>query len=138
MMLLLYAKARNGVSQELQQILNGRSSDACLETYSNLDDLFQRLRQPRLNLKIGVLSIGSDAELDRLLTIRELLSDMRLVLVLSDKDPQTVSKAHALAPRFITFTDAGIDPLVSVIEKMMACQFDQMVHQQATQQSNHH
>ena len=138
MMLLLYAKARNGVSQELQQILNGRSSDACLETYSNLDDLFQRLRQPRLNLKIGVLSIGSDAELDRLLTIRELLSDMRLVLVLSDKDPQTVSKAHALAPRFITFTDAGIDPLVSVIEKMMACQFEQMVPPQATQQSNHH
>jgi len=138
MMLLLYAKARNGVSQELKQILNGRSSDACLETYSNLDDLFQRLRQPRLNLKIGVLSIGSEAELDRLLTIRELLSDMRLVLVLSDKDPQTVSKAHALAPRFITFTDAGIDPLVSVVEKMMGCQFDPMVPPQAALQVNHH
>jgi DNA-binding NarL/FixJ family response regulator len=137
MMLLLYAKARNGVSQELKQILNGRSSDVCLETYSNLDDLFQRLRQPRLNLKIGVLSIGSEAELDRLLTIRELLSDMRLVLVLSDKDPQTVSKAHALAPRFITFTDAGIDPLVSVVEKMMGCQIDPMVPPQTALQVNH-
>ncbi|MCB2149603.1 MAG: hypothetical protein KQI81_24190 [Deltaproteobacteria bacterium] len=138
MMLLLYAKDRNGVSQELKQILNGRSSDACLETYSNLDDLFQRLRQPRLNLKIGVLSIGSEAELDRLLTIRELLSDMRLVLVLSGRDPQTVSKAHALAPRFITFSDAGIDPLVSVVEKMMGCQFDPMVPPQAVLQANSH
>ena len=110
MMLLLYAKARNGVSQELKRILNGRSSDACLETYSNLDDLFHRLRQPRLNLKIGVLAIGSEAELDRLLTIRELLSDMRLVLVLSDKDPQTVSKAHALAPRFHHFLRRGYRP----------------------------
>lgn len=130
-MVLVYAKAKNGVSLELKQTLNGRSSDVCLETYSDLDDVFQRLRQPRLNLKIGVLSIGSEAELDRLLTIRELLSDMRLVLVLSDKDPQTVSKAHALAPRFITFSDAGIDPLVSVVEKMMECQFDQRFPPQA-------
>lgn len=131
MMVLVYAKAKNGVSLELKQTLNGRSSGVCLETYSDLDDVFQRLRQPRLNLKIGVLSIGSEAELDRLLTIRELLSDMRLVLVLSDKDPQTVSKAHALAPRFITFSDAGIDPLVSVVEKMMECQFDQRFPPQA-------
>jgi DNA-binding NarL/FixJ family response regulator len=136
MMLLLYAKAKNGVSSELKQVLNGRTSDACLESYSNLDDVFQRLRQPRLNLKIGVLAVGSEAELDRLLTIRELLSDMRLVIVLSDKDPQTVSKAHALAPRFITFSDAGIGPLVSVVEKMMECQLDQRVSPQAATQVN--
>ena len=122
MMVLVYAKAKNGVSLELKQTLNGRSSGVCLETYSDLDDVFQRLRQPRLNLKIGVLSIGSEAELDRLLTIRELLSDMRLVLVLFDKDPQTLSKAHALAPRFITFDDAGIEPMMSVVEKLMGCQ----------------
>ena len=134
MMLLLYAKAKNGVSQELKRILNGRASFACLEFYSDLDDVFQRLRQPRLNLKIGVLAVGSEAELDRLLTIRELLSDMRLVIVLSDKDPQTVSKAHALAPRFITFSDAGIHPLVSVVEKMMECQLDQRVPPQAAMQ----
>ena len=136
MMLLLYAKAKNGVSSELKQILNGGTTDACLEACSNLDDVFQRLRQPRLNLKIGVLIIGSEAELDRLLTIRELLSDMRLVIVLSDRDPQTVSKAHALAPRFITFSDAGIDPLVSVVVKMMECQFDQRVPPQAAMPVN--
>ena len=127
MMLLLYSKAKNGVSSELKQILNGVMRHGCLEAYSNLDDVFQRLRQPRLNLKIGVLTIGSEAEMDRLLTIRELLSDMRLVIVLSNRDPQAVSKAHVLAPRFITFADAGIAPLASVVAKMMECQFDQRV-----------
>lgn len=121
-MLLLYAKAENGVSQALEPILNGRPPDVRLETYADLDDLFDRLRKPRLNLKIGILSIGSETELDRLIIIRELLSDMRLVMVLPDKDPQTVAKAHALAPRFITFADAGFQPLVSVVSKMMGCQ----------------
>jgi len=125
-MLLLYAKTRNDIFQQLVQIIDSRVSGACLENYSNPEELFQRLRKPRLNIKIAVFSIGSAAELDRLLTVRDLLADMRLVLVLADKDPRTLSKAHALAPRFITFDDAGVAPLVSVVEKMMDCQMDRL------------
>ncbi|BBO68324.1 hypothetical protein DSCA_22540 [Desulfosarcina alkanivorans] len=120
-MLLLYAKVQNGVTRALKPILNGRSPGVGLETYADLNDLFDRLHKPRFNLEIGILDIASEGELDRLLTIRELLSDMRLVLVLPDKNPHTVAKAHALAPRFITFADAGIAPLASVISKMLAC-----------------
>ena len=63
-----------------------------METYANLDDLFDRLRKPRLNLKIGILYIGSEKELDRLLSIRELLADMRLVVVLPIKTPRQLPK----------------------------------------------
>lgn len=131
-MLLLYAKGQNGVSHALKPILNSGSPGANLEAYADLEDLFHRLRKPRLNLKIGILSIGSETELDRLLTLKDLLSDIRLVLVLPDKAPQTLAKAHALAPRFITFADTGIEPLVSVVSKMMACQTSRMAPQPAT------
>ena len=121
-MMLFYAQARNDVLEPLKQRLNGRASEACLESYTKIEDLLQRLRRPRFNLEIGVFAIGSNAELDLLLTVKDLLSDMRLVLILADNDPQTLSKAHALAPRFISFVDAGIEPLVSVVEKMLGYQ----------------
>ena len=92
-MMLFYAQDRNDVFEPLKQSLNGRASEACLESYSKLEDLFQRLHKPRVNLEIGVFSIGSVAELDLLLTIKDLLSDMRLVLVLADNDPQTLADA---------------------------------------------
>jgi hypothetical protein len=136
-MLLLYAKTRNDIFQQLVQIIDSRVSGACLENYSNPEELFQRLRRPRLNIKIAVFSIGSTAELDRLLTVRDLLADMRLVLVLADKDPRTLSKAHALAPRFITFDDAGVAPLVSVVEKMMGCQIDRLPRRQSPLEAAH-
>ncbi len=125
-MLLLYAKAQNGIFQQLRTLIDHRVSGACLENYSNPDELFFRLRQPRSNIKIAVLAIGTPAELDRLVNVRDLLADIRLVLVLSEKDPRTLSKAHALAPRFITFSDAGIDPLVSVVEKMIGRLIDRL------------
>ena len=137
-MLLLYAKAQNGIFQQLKQVIDSRVSGACLENYSNPEELFHRLRQPRLNIKIAVFAIGSSAELDRLLTLRELLTDMRLVLVLADKDPQTLSKAHALGPRFITFTDAGVDPLVSVVEKMIGSQIDRIPERQMAADAIYH
>ena len=118
-MLLVYAKTRTGIAKKMKQLLNGRSTPAVLECYSDMNNLLQRLQRPPLNLKIGVLSIGSDAELDRLVSMKELLADMRLVLVLPDNRSRTLSKAHALAPRFITFDGAGMAALVSVVEKMM-------------------
>ena len=120
-MILLYEQAGNDVFGKLKQRLNGKASAVSLESYTHLEDLFHRLRKPRVNLKIGVLAITDVAELDRLLAIRELLADMRLVLDLADDDPTTLAKAHALAPRFITFIDNGIEPLVSVVERMMEC-----------------
>ena len=94
-MILLYAQAGNDVFGKLKQRLNGKASAVSLESYTHLEDLFHRLRKPRVNLKIGVLAITDVAELDRLLAIRELLADMRLVLDLADDDPTTqIGRAH--------------------------------------------
>lgn len=136
-MLLVYAKTGTGIARAMKQHLSGRSKRTCIETYSNLDDLLYRLRQPRLNLKIGVLSIGSAVELDQLVSIRELLADMRLVVVLPDNHPQTLSKVHAIGPRFITFAGAGLASLVSVVEKMMGSQIGYMIPSQSTMEASH-
>ena len=119
-MVFLYSSAGNDFFCTLKHRLNGGVSSGRLESYTRLDDLFHRLRQPRMNLEIGVFAITDPAELEGLLTVRELLTDMRLLLALADDDPQTLFKAHALAPRFITFLDNGIAPLVSVVKRMMA------------------
>ena len=49
-MMLFYAQDRNDVFEPLKQSLNGRASEACLESYSKLEDLFQLLGVYRLFL----------------------------------------------------------------------------------------
>lgn len=119
-MILLYAPAGNDVFFALKKRLNDNGPNRILESYTRLDDLFHRLRQPRANLELGVFAITEPADLDRLIAVRELLMDLQLVLAVADDAPQTLSKAHALAPRFITFLDNGIELLLSVVERMVA------------------
>jgi hypothetical protein len=120
-MILLYAPTANDVYGALKQRLNGNGPDGLLESYTRLDDLLYRLHQPRMNLQVGVFAITDLADLDRLIAVRDLLTDLKLVLTVADDDPQTLSKAHTLAPRFISFLDNGNEPLLSVVERMVAC-----------------
>ena len=121
-MILLYAPAGNDVFCALKERLGKDASPVIPESYTRLDDLFHRLRQPRVNLQIGVFAITGPLELDRLVAFRDLLTDMRIVLALAKDDPQTLAKAHCLAPRFITLLENGIEPLISVVKRMVACQ----------------
>ena len=118
-MLLVYSKQKNGIVNELRQHLRNRSNQPRLTCYSSIDDLKRRLHQPRLSLKISVLVVGSAPELDRLVALKELFADLRLILVLPDHDSQTLTKAHMLAPRFVAFRDEEVISLVSVIERML-------------------
>lgn len=120
-MILLYAPAGNDIFGALKHRLNANGPDKILEGYTRLDDVYHRLRQPGVSLQIGVFAITDPADLDRLIAVRELLADLELVLAVADNDPQTLSKAHTLAPRFITFLDNRIELLLSVVERMLTC-----------------
>ena len=120
-MILLYAPGGKDFFGALKQRLNGNDPNRILERYTRLDDVFHRLRQPGINLQVGVFTITDPADLDRLIAVRELLTDLQLVIAVANDDPQTLSKAHALAPRFITFLDNGNELLLSVVERMLAC-----------------
>lgn len=120
-MILLYAPAGNDIFVALKHRLNVKEPNRILERYTRLDDVCHRLRQPGVNLQIGVFAITDPADLDRLISVRELLADLQLMLALADDDPQTLSKAHTLAPRFITFLGNSIELLLSVVERMVTC-----------------
>ena len=54
-----------------------------------------------------------------MLSLRKLLSDLRLILILPDRDRDTVMSAHALRPRFLTYADGNLDDIAAVLRKML-------------------
>ena len=60
-----------------------------------------------------------DKELEKILTLQDLLSDIRIILILPDRTPNTISKAHKLAPRFLTYLDSDFGEIKAVLHKML-------------------
>ncbi len=54
-----------------------------------------------------------------LLAIRDFLSDIRMIVVLKDQEKDTITKAHRLYPRYITYADSDFIDVGAVLTKMM-------------------
>jgi hypothetical protein len=69
---------------------------------------------------LGLFIAASHDELDRLLSIRFLLRNIRIVLILPDRSEKTISMGHDLAPRFLGYVDDNISEVAAVVTNMIA------------------
>jgi hypothetical protein len=90
------------------------------DLFTSVASLNTRLRRPMRPAAIGILIPGHARDLLCFAAMRHLMGDMRIVLVLPDSRPQTISDGHALHPRFISYADSDLKDVEAVVAKMVA------------------
>jgi len=119
MNLLVYTTKSGEVAQHLQQVIQEIVPKKNLEIYRIFNSLSYRLQQPMNGLKIAILLADSDQDLTDFLSLQDLLSELRIILILPDREPSTLEKAHILRPRFMTYADDGFEDFKAVLSKML-------------------
>ena len=117
MNLLFYTRVTDGAGERLHKMIEALVPENSLEVYRSIESLSRRLRQPVNNVVIAVLLAASKGDLLDFISIRDLLRDVRIILVLPDRDEDTVSKGHYLRPRFVSYTDSDFADVFAVLEK---------------------
>jgi hypothetical protein len=112
--ILFYAAQTNRAVEMLEQQLAGYKLTRC-RTFHTMK---KRLRKPRHGLEIALVVVENVQEIDYVLEIQWLVRDLKLILMLPERNPQMVSQAHKLAPRFIAYADLGPGQIVAVLKKM--------------------
>ena len=115
MQMLFYAEV--GVGENILNPIARLFPD--VEVFRSMDGLSARLRQPLDDPAIAVLIAQTWGELANFLQIRNLLRDVRVVLVLPDRDAETIAKGHVLQPRFFSYLDSDAGEVTAVVEKML-------------------
>ena len=123
MSVLLYVSGANAAGKRLQQIIETLVPNEQIEICQSVEKLSERLRRPFYSRLIGVFLVASDKELSKLLSIRNMLHDLRFILVLPDSEKNTVSKGHSLGPRFLSYTDGNFSDVNAVLQKMLGINY---------------
>ena len=118
-MMMLYSSSKSSLVKRLKDIMKTRVKGRKMLLCHTFSDLFHRLHKPHLDLKLVVLMANNSDELHEILTLKNFLVDLRVVLILPDRDQKTVAKAHILSPRFLAYTDSDFEQVEAVIEKMV-------------------
>ena len=67
---------------------------------------------------IAVLSASNRGELQQMQLLRELLTEIYVILVIPDRMKSTIELAHLLLPRFLSQIDSDFTDLSQVVNKM--------------------
>lgn len=82
-------------------------------------ELFQKLRLRVNSSLIAILFVAKNDDLEDILSLRELFHDVKIILVLPNRQNHTISKAHTLRPRFLTYINGDLSEIVAVLGKML-------------------
>ena len=103
------------LTKALNSVLNKEDRK---EMYSTIKSFTARLKQPKKMDSIVIICPGNRMLLDRIIAVKDLLINTRVILVLPDRDKETIKKAHTLNPRFTTFHGEDFIEFAGVVKKM--------------------
>lgn len=116
---ILYARVMVGAGEKLIQCIQRTTPAQDTEIYDSIDQFSQRLRQPRGELTVAVIVANSKEDLLNLLFIRNLLQDIRIILILPDREKDTIEKGHRLYPRFMSYLDSDLEEVAAVLNNVL-------------------
>lgn len=118
MRLFFYTTRADRRLKWLEQRLS-RLRPLCIEYHPDIDSLGRGLRQSGGELTLVVLLTTNQEELQEVQTLRPLLNDKPLILILPDRSKDTIAKGHVLAPRFLTDVQSDFREVYEVLSKML-------------------
>jgi hypothetical protein len=86
--------------------------------FGSVMELHEGFKRLRGRVDVAVLLADSQKQLLEILSLNDLLENVRIILVLPDHVRDTVSKGLQLRPRFVEYMDGNFDDIAAVLNKM--------------------
>jgi hypothetical protein len=115
---VLYSPVQNGLVLKLTELLDESCPTVQGEVYYHWETLKNRMQQLRHDICSIILVAPTRYALEKIMALQPLLEGLKVVMVLPDRDVDTIGKAHRLRPRYFTFMDTDFKDIVTVLKKM--------------------
>jgi hypothetical protein len=119
MSVIYYSSNDNEPALRFKKIIMTESKEEKIERYKSIEELSNRLRQSNLENNIAILFISDIAEIYQICLMKNLLNDIRIILILPDRSAEMISAAFKLYPRFISYIDSDFKDEIVVLKRMI-------------------
>ncbi len=119
MNLFLIVTGNNGVGEPYLRDIAPLVSPDRLDVFHDLASFAERLRKPKDPLTILLILRPSHEDLKKVVSLRDLVKDARVLLVLDDQSEETISLAHKVRPTYISYADNGTSGVVAVLKQLL-------------------
>jgi len=128
--ILFYSSIMDYRGTQIRGMLETLVPEDSLEIYGSIEDLTRGIHRLCDHRTIILLRARNREELLRIVSFGDLLQDLRLVLLIPDREEDTISLAHRLRPRFLSNCENNFSDAMNVLRKMLQCEDDKSRHRE--------
>ncbi len=119
MKLYVYAPKNLATSTRLEKVLNKHKAIINISFFREFDVFIQQFKQPAGIDAVIVILISNTETLSLFYSYFDLLEGTQIILVLPNRELKTLTQAHLLRPRYLSFTDTDLSDIEQVLKKML-------------------
>jgi len=119
MKIIFYSSSREGAEKEICEMLKKLAPEKTIEMYRSIEELIQCLKRLLDHETIVILRARDREELLHIVSLSDLLQGLRIILLIPNRDRETISIAHRLRPRFLSNGESDFSDTMGVLQKMV-------------------
>jgi len=119
MSLIYYRPPQNIIAEKLQFVIESEIPGLQMEIFYSIEGLSERLSQSARGNCAAVILAENINDLKNVFTLKNLLKDIRIILILPDRTDEVISMGHKLRPRFLSYMDSEIMEVAVVLKRMV-------------------
>jgi len=117
--ILFYSTTSEELGKGIEEKLAMLAPEGGVEVYRSIKELAHGLHRLCDHDTIAILRAQDREELLRIVSLRDLLQGVRIILLIPDREEETISLAHRLRPRFLGNSESDLSDTLSVLRKML-------------------
>ena len=91
-----------------------------IEIIHRLEEIPDKLPNWTMEQLILVLFLKDNNDICQAILSKDLLHDIRIILILPNRSDETISAGYKLHPRFISYTDSDFKDVAAVLKRMIS------------------
>ncbi len=119
MKILFYSSTGEDPGAGIEKRLETLVPEERIEVYRSIEELAHGLHRLYDYDTIAILRSRNREELLRIISLRDLLQGLRVILLVPDREEETIALAHRLRPRFLSNSESDFSDTISVVQKML-------------------
>ena len=117
--LFFFIPTRSDAEKRLIAAIEELSPGMSVRVFRDADSLRRKLLSGGIRTLAAVILATTKGDLLSVLTLRELLLDFRLVMILPDAGEMTKAMAWRMWPRFVSYADGDFRDVAGVVQKII-------------------
>jgi hypothetical protein len=116
---IFYEKKSGIIAKQLIGLIKESAKENKTELFQTIRTLSKRLSRTVDEMVIIVLIAGDRKDLLNIIAIQKLFGLIRIIVILPDREAESVKMGYKLRPRFLTYVNGDLSEVHAVLRKML-------------------